>query len=301
MTQSLPPIPSAIPAACPVCTAVVPRRHMDFLGHPIWICRICGTQFMYPQPTDSELAGIYHENYSLGQATPEEAARTAALKQGTAKIYLDAVEAAGLKPPGTLLELGCGSGDFLYEGRARGWSVQGIEFAPAAVAKANARLGAELVRQGQLSDLAGEAGIADLIASSDVIEHVRDPLEFARDMYRLLRPGGAAFVATISLDSWSAKVLGRRWMEYKLEHLTYFTDRSLKITLEQAGLKLAALAPNPKVMSVDYVAQHFERYPVPGVSPIAAAGAGAVRALGLDKKEFKIVGSGVYAIAVRPR
>lgn len=278
----------------------MPRRYSDFEGHPIWICRICGTQFVYPQPTDAELGAIYHENYSLGQSTPEETARTAALKQGTAKIYFDALASAGVRPPGDLLELGCGSGDFLYEGRARGWKVAGLEYAPAAAAKANARLGEDLVKVGELSDLKDQRGIADLIASSDVIEHVRDPLDYARDMYRLLRPGGAAFVATITLDSWSAKALGRRWMEYKLEHLTYFTDRSLKITLEQAGFQIRTLAPNPKLLSIEYIAEHFERYSVPGVSPLVAAGGAAAKALGLGKRPFKIVASGVLAVAVKP-
>jgi SAM-dependent methyltransferase len=37
-----------------------------------------------------------------------------------------------------------------------------------------------------------------------VIEHVRSPFDFLQEIHRVLKPGGTLFIATPSIDSWSA-------------------------------------------------------------------------------------------------
>ena len=39
----------------------------------------------------------------------------------------------------------------------------------------------------------------------------------------LLIPGGVLLLITPSLDSWTRRLLRSRWMEYKVEHLYYFS------------------------------------------------------------------------------
>ena len=70
-------------------------------------------------------------------------------------------------------------------------------------------------------------------------------------------------LVTPSLDSWSAKMLGNRWMEYKTEHLFYFNERSLRRLLEAVGFKPVAFRPNTKILSLDYINHHFQRFRVP--------------------------------------
>ena len=104
----------------------------------------------------------------------------------------------------------------------------------------------------------------DVVAASDVIEHTRSPKDFLEKAYALLRPGGLIFLVTPSLDSWSRKLLGNRWMEYKVEHLFYFGQKSLSRLLTDVGFEPPMFAVNRKVLSLDYVYRHFDRFPCPG-------------------------------------
>ncbi len=75
----------------------------------------------------------------------------------------------------------------------------------------------------------------DVITFFDVIEHVRDPETFLKNVHKLLKVSGKIFLVTPSLDSWSAHLLGRHWMEYKVEHLFYFGKKIFKVTIGTDG------------------------------------------------------------------
>jgi hypothetical protein len=103
---------------------------------------------------------------------------------------------------------------------------------------------------------------------SDVIEHVRSPLDFLKEIHRVLKPGGALFIATPSMDSWSAKLMRQKWMEFKAEHLTYFNRDTLQTALFKSGFNDVIVKPGWKMLNFDYVKMHFDRFPVPLVTPV---------------------------------
>ena len=67
-------------------------------------------------------------------------------------------------------------------------------------------------------------------------------------------PGGIIFIATPSLDSWSARLLKNRWMEFKPEHLFYFDSSTLQTLLIDCGYKDIIEQPGTKALNVDYIA-----------------------------------------------
>lgn len=274
---------------CPVCNSdgSFAFRAKDL---HVYRCAACRLEFLNPQPDDDALAQIYTANYFLGD--PERAAR---LKRATAALY---VEAIGPPPASSslLLELGCGNGDFLLEASAKGWQVEGLEFSRAAADIANARLGCAAVRVGTADNATLQSAQYDCVVLFDVLEHVRDPQALVRNIQHSLRPGGMIAIVTPSLDSWSRRLLGRYWVEYKTEHLTYFSSGALRTALAQAGFTGIQLLSNYKILSADYVAHHLERYPVPVFSPVVSF---LRRCLpgSWANHPFKIVASGVMALA----
>jgi SAM-dependent methyltransferase len=219
-----------------------------------------------------------------------------ALKRATALLYLDHIGKFVHAQGSCLLEIGCGSGDFLVEARTRGFEVRGIEFSAAAATTANERLGTDAVETGEIHETDFADSSFDVVAFADVIEHVRDPANFLRRVHRLIRPGGLVFLVTPSIDSWSRRLLGQNWMEYKLEHLHYFGNESLSYLLTRSGFDSIELSANWKVLSLEYADGHFQRFPIPFWS-------GLVRQLrkiapqGLAEKPFKVVASGSTATA----
>lgn len=292
-------------AACPLCG----HEHLVYqFTHditPVVRCEGCSLLMRNPQPSDAQLAAIYTEDYFLGAAPADRAAtfeeEVNALKRATAAGYLDRVEAyrgwtSETRKGRRLLEIGSGLGNMLLEARARGYEVTGVEYAHASVARANARLGQDLVVQSTVESAPLAEGAFDVCVFADVIEHTRDPLAAVARAWELLAPGGTLFVAIPSLDSWSARLMRQNWMEFKAEHLFYFDSRTLESLLVRAGFDQVRIDKGRKTLSPGYVIAHFERFPVPVVSPLGRL-ARAVVPGALLRQRMGVVASGIDVLA----
>ena len=290
--------------ACPLCTLDDLQYQFSHRGSSIVRCAGCGLLMRNPQPSDAELAAIYSEHYFLGAdapgGLPEETHR---LKRATAARQLEAMAAArglaGGRGAGlSLLEVGCGLGNLLVEAAARGFAVTGLDASASAVQAANARLGSPLVRQGSLQTAALPAAAFDIVVMADVIEHTRDPLAELVEVWRVLRPGGQLFIAVPSLDSWSARLMKERWIEFKVEHLFFFDTRTMQSLLFRAGFGAVTVAGGWKTLSPEYIIEHFNRFPVPMVSPAARA-LQAIVPSALRRRQVSVVASGIDVLATR--
>jgi SAM-dependent methyltransferase len=157
-------------------------------------------------------------------------------------------------------------------------------------------LRAEVVQRGEIETVTLPKGTADVVVFCDVIEHVRDPRSFLDLVHSCLRPGGLVFAVTPSTDSWSRRLMGERWMEYKTEHLFYFSRRSLDHLLKQHGFGAIEFHPTVKSLSFDYVRAHFRRFQVPFWSRTVEL-AGRMIPSRLARREFRIAASGITAMA----
>lgn len=283
-------------ADCPVCASRRLGYAFSHAGYRIARCTDCGVMFTNPQPSDDQLAEIYNEHYFLGADSEEGRNSTREMKRATAREYLAEIRRYGGATGGRLLEVGCGDGDFLVEAEEAGFIVTGVELAPSACDQARARLKHGEVVCGLLEKSGLEEESFDLCVLSDVIEHVRDPLAFLGEVHRLLKPGGAIFIATPSLDSWSAKMLKQNWMEFKPEHLTYFDPQTIQTALLRTGYHEVIVQPGYKILTLDYVAQHFERFPVPVITPLVRFCNGLLPR-SLRQKYRRIVASGMMVCA----
>jgi 2-polyprenyl-3-methyl-5-hydroxy-6-metoxy-1,4-benzoquinol methylase/glycosyltransferase involved in cell wall biosynthesis len=252
--------------------------------------------FLNPQPSDEELSRIYSAQYFLGSETVEGRSEASQIKQATGKEYLSEIVRYRGEKTGRLLEIGCGEGDLLELAEAHGWEVTGIEYSATACNCARQRLKRGEVHQGELPPGSLPAEQFDLCVLSDVLEHVRRPLDFLRETHRVLKPGGTLFIATPSTDSWSARLLRQNWMEFKTEHLVYFDRETLQTALIKAGFDHLVVQPGWKILSLDYIGKHFERFPVPMITP-AVKLLNRILPKSVRRRPRRIVASGVRAFA----
>ncbi len=245
---------------CPLCGArgrglhdSVPDHYFGVRG--AWNLRCCdepgcGLVWQDPMVVAEDLPKAYQNYYTtLGtgtQAAPERAAfdpmfyrlerlatRVLGLgpeRERLAQAYLDR------ERPGTLLDVGCGDGTFAAEMKRRGWNVRGTDFDPAAAARARSDHDIS-VDVGDLVQLAYEASSLDVVTARHVIEHVYDPVEFAAECWRLLKPGGQLVLVTPNVGSLGHRHFGPRWRGLEQpRHLHLFDPRSMRALLERAGI-----------------------------------------------------------------
>ena len=282
-------------ARCPVCERPSLPRRSAVLNYALHACPECRLEFLDPQPDDSVLAAIYSDGYFLGPGD-EAAERRSEMKAATGALYVDALAKLLRPEDADLLEIGCGHGEVLLEARKRGFRVSGVEISAHAAAVANRRLGEPAVSVGTLETLPWPRERFGAVLAADVIEHVRDPEGLLQRIRDLLIPGGIVLLITPSLDSWTRRLLGSRWIEYKVEHLYYFSAASIRLLLERCGFGEIRVSPSRKILTIDYISRHFDRFRVPILSPLIGLVRRAVPAP-IAHRRLLVSASGLMATA----
>ncbi len=128
-----------------------------------------------------------------------------------------------------ILDAGCGTGLNLRRYGAYG-RAEGFDPSPEAV-RFCAERGLDGVTQAAMEDLPYKDGSFDLIAATDVVEHVADDVLALRELHRVAAPG-AALLLTVPAYSWL-------WSEEdeRLHHYRRYTRPQLRRAIETAGWK----------------------------------------------------------------
>lgn len=136
--------------------------------------------------------------------------------------------------PGSLMDVGCGSGNGVALAGQLGWRATGLEMDAAAVAAAR---GAGLdVQHGGYELLFDMPARFDTIICSHVIEHVFDPKHMIRAMYVALKPGGTLLLSTPNASSDVHHHFGKYWRGLEApRHLVLFTEATLSRLLTVQG------------------------------------------------------------------
>jgi SAM-dependent methyltransferase len=263
-------------------------------------CADCGLMRLNPQPTDQDLANIYRSDYIVFGDGADGQRYSCELKSNTADSYLDLIESyAGAPLTGRLLEVGCGHGDFLARAAARGLSVTGVEYSAHAVEIASNKLG----RLGQVvyGDIKQMLSLRDrynYVVLTDVLNRVRDPRPFLRNVHSLLQDDGVVVVIVPSLDSVSARLMKSRWVEFKPEHLWYFSTATLKQLLHKEGFGTLRARAAKRTFSLDYVAPDLNHHPVQRFWAVIKAFRRALPRV-LQRYPIRVTASGILMFARR--
>lgn len=165
---------------------------------------------------------------------------------------------------GSVLDIGCGTGDFLVESKKKNWKAVGME--PNSKAKLIAKeKGICLVETyDELED-----HYFDVITMWHVLEHVQDLDYQLNQLKRLLKPNGTIVIAVPNYKSYDANYYGKFWAAYDVpRHLWHFSKQGIKQMF--AEYKLNLIQVKPMWFDSFYVSLLSEKYKTGKMNLISA-------------------------------
>jgi SAM-dependent methyltransferase len=150
---------------------------------------------------------------------------------------------AKYKPSGRFLDVGCNMGFLLRKVKERGWEAVGVEPSPS-LSKLATDAWKVKVHNCFLDKMPKEeTGAFDVVALSDVFEHITEPQPFLKQVKRLMKDDGILYVKVPNgrFSLFKQRVterLGRKpaagiWDSY--EHVVHYTDETIRKMLEKCG------------------------------------------------------------------
>jgi SAM-dependent methyltransferase len=155
------------------------------------------------------------------------------------------LERLKVRPGEKVLDAGCGEGRHCFGALERGAHVVGLDLDRASLEASSDNLKQRAAECGRLGALVhGNAfrlpfadGTFDKVICSEVMEHVHDYREAARELARVTRPGGslAVTIPTATSENLYLRV-GDDYFESPGGHIRIFRPRQLALGLAEAGL-----------------------------------------------------------------
>ncbi len=225
--------------SCPACGAEVSETVDVGEGALLRRCAECDTVYAPEYATPDE---IYRDGYMLDSESPFGCHWD--VLHPRFQEFLAHVQRARLRlihqvtsPPGKLVDIGCGLGEFLVAARDVGWDVIGTDPLEDQAEFARRERGLD-VRAALLEDSGLPEGSFDVLTAQHVLEHVPDSAGFLESVARWVRPGGVVAIEVPNFDSVQRKVERSTWRGLRpLEHIVHFTPETLAHAFRVAGLE----------------------------------------------------------------
>ena len=223
----------------------------------IVICNSCGMKFVNPRPDASEIVKYYesqdyvsHGGKKNGLNFLYKMVRRMTIKK---KYTLIKKQAKGQK----ILDIGCGTGEFILYCKQHGFEVTGIEPGENPRSFAQREYHLNVHEEAYLENFVTPD--FDIITMWHVLEHVHLLQERMKKIVEILKPDGTIIIAVPNNDSWDSRYYGKFWAAYDLpRHLYHFSQETIQILAKNHALTIHEIIP----MNLDafYISLLSEKY-----------------------------------------
>jgi len=201
-------------------------------------CDKCNFVFTSPQFEASEYSTIYKK------VPKDQAVESLLVRANRARFAkLAAYVRKHVPEGGAFLDFGCAQGLFL---EAMG-DPRGIGFEVGTPGET--RLSSYRILTGNFLDLLHQEPFVEetfsFVTSFDVFEHLPDLDQYVRALRHIIKPGGSLVITIPNIDSFVARMTGKRWGMLLLEHLWYFSPTTLAGFMDPLGFRLDAVKGIP--------------------------------------------------------
>ena len=246
---------------CPACKEASRKAAIEQHGrYKLFGCAACGLEFW--EPREMPDARWYEQMYGGRDK------KLLPLEPGHKYFLAD----PGAPRGGVLLDIGCGTGNFLAAARDAGYRVTGIELDRNAASFARERLGLERVFPLTIAEFAEQHAEErfDVVTFFEVLEHQAAPVEFLRKVKACVQPGGVIAMSVPNRERW---LTGPDVLDYPPNHFLRWNAASLGKCLNGQGFEVLSIREQPAGLA--HTAQMINMALRTGMSKTAAGKAPA--------------------------
>lgn len=230
------------------CTSTGYGKH-----HAVVKCARCGLVFANPRNNGQEVLEKY-EKVEDPLYFQERQGRVITFEKHLRPLHQLVGQPDGRK----LLDIGAHIGIFVEIANKAGWQATGLEPSRWSVEVAR-QLGTELI-EGTLATSNLPQDYFDVVTLWDVIEHLSDPMEEVKQVFRVLKPGGWVVIHTMNIESPFARLMGRKWPWFMEMHLYYFSTQTLRHLLEVSKFQWKLSQTQGRFLRLGYLVSRLKPY-----------------------------------------
>jgi len=266
---------------CPICNGTSITNYEDIKDFAISgevfsisICKDCSFLFTNPRPDETEIIPYYqsdnyishHSNKKGVVTTVYRKIRSIMLKRKTKLINSFTTPESR-----TILDIGCGTGEFLNEAKQLGWKTIGLEPDADARNMAVNNYQLEVNSPEELFNL--KPTTFDIITMWHVLEHVHLINEYLKKISEILKSQGRLIIAVPNYNSDDCIAYKGYWAGWDLpRHLYHFSKTTMELIGKKHGFSLQQVLPMPfdayyvSLKSEEYKGNHLNAYILGAIS-----------------------------------
>ena len=221
-------------------------------------CKGCHFRFTNPIPTENEIGEYYKsEDYISHSGTKKGLINSIYHKVRNYTIKQKFKLVSSFVKEQSILDIGCGTGEFLNFCKQKGWNALGLEPSESARKLGKENFGIEM------KDISEIANVPDnsygAISMWHVLEHVYHLQDTVKHLKRIIKKDGTIFIAVPNHSSYDAQLYKEQWAAYDLPiHLYHFVPRDIRLLFSNFDMEVVKVIP----MKFDsyYVSMLSENY-----------------------------------------
>jgi 2-polyprenyl-3-methyl-5-hydroxy-6-metoxy-1,4-benzoquinol methylase len=235
---------------CPLCRnqhaelfcTVADKDHRDQgLSWQILRCLNCGGGWTSPLPAVEQLAACYPPVYLGDTAARLDDYFSGKLQRS--RSWRNEVDKVKLVErfvrEGSILDVGCADGKFLWALNQEKWTRHGVEFIEEVVRLVSSRMPGLKLTAGDVFAAELRDENFDVITLWHVLEHLPEPQGILNRLFALLKPGGWLFLAVPNFNSLQAHLFRRYWFAFDApRHIFHFSASALQRLLDRSGFQV---------------------------------------------------------------
>ncbi len=194
------------------------RRLPDGVHYQIVRCKKDGLVRSNPVLPDSKLVKLYQKSNFTYQTELKNLTNT----------YINSLYQVlpRIKKTDKILEIGCGNGFLMDKLASLGYkNIYGVEPSIEAVIKASSKIRRKIKKQNFKEGLYPKNSFK-LIYLFQTLDHISNPNVFLKECLKIIQPGGFILAFNHNIDSFSAKLLGKKSPIIDIEHTFFYSPKT---------------------------------------------------------------------------